>query len=444
MPPQRLINQKLKPPKAFFDWCYRQIPTFVWKNKQETICASSRKDCPIITKRLTKRSNLSKSTKYYSFGIILVTSKRIEIQTYAFWSTVKEGKQTIVTDFTNLECFKENQHFKAHQWAEGKCYQGLISNYGFMSGPYTNTSFYDNQWLERVKNVSELKYLNIDYLDRFLIANIYKYRKEIEFLQKINAHEIAKEVMYPKYTQAGGKYVKSVDMRTIKMKWLHTHKACLKNYQKSFSAFQLEQFFKTRHGKLIDGIEQFLDYRDFPKIPKKVGVIRFQRWLIRNKITFSYYLDYLELLKELAIPLETEMVLMPHELKTAHDDAVFKINTMKIEIEEKEYVSRKKQVKRLEREIDDYVVVVPNQLNELLIEGTQLQHCVSGNHYIERHKKGETTILFVRNKSERNKPFFTMEYRNKHIIQLRGKLNADPPKEVEQVTQKWLKSIRRI
>ena len=84
---------------------------------------------------------------------IPATSDKIEEMT----NDVKEGKQTIVTDFTNLECFKENQHFKAHQWVEGKCYQGLISNYGFMSGPYTNTSFYDNQWLERVKNVSELK-----------------------------------------------------------------------------------------------------------------------------------------------------------------------------------------------------------------------------------------------------------------------------------------------
>lgn len=444
MTPQQLINKKLKPPKVFFDWCYRQIPTFIWRNKQKTICASTRTDCPIITKRLTKRSNLSKPTKYYSFGIILVTKKRIEIQTYAFWSTIEIGKQTITTDFANLECFKENQHFKAHQWAESECYEGLVSNYGFMSGPYTNTVFYDNQWIERIKHISELKYLKIDSLDRALLANLYRYRKEIEFLQKINAREIVGEVMYPKYIRTGGKYVKSVDMRTIKMNWLHKYKALLKNYQKSFSTFRLEQFFKTRNSKLVEGIEHYLDYRDFPKIPKNVGVIRFQRWLIRNKTNFSYYLDYLELLKELAIPLETEMVLMPRDLRKAHDDAVLKINTMKLEIEEKDYEDRRRQVKCLEREIGDYVVLAPNQLNELVIEGTQLQHCVSGNHYIEKHKKGETTILFIRNKNEQDKPLYTMEYRNKHILQLRGKRNITPPKEVEQVADKWLKAISRI
>ncbi|MDK0511705.1 hypothetical protein OHN13_15470, partial [Enterococcus faecalis] len=81
----------LTPPKAFFNWCTAQIPTYEWQNKKETILASSRKNCPIIKKRLTKYSRLSFPTKFYSFGIILVRAKRIEIQTHSYWQTITDG-----------------------------------------------------------------------------------------------------------------------------------------------------------------------------------------------------------------------------------------------------------------------------------------------------------------------------------------------------------------
>lgn len=357
--PQQIIQQRLNPPKAFFTWCYRQIPTFVWQNKQETICASQRTDCLIITKRLTKRSNLSKPTKYFPFGIILVTKKRIEIQSYGFWSTVKEGKQTIVCELGNVERLMQDNHDKVHQWHKGECYEGLVSNYGFMSGPYTNTRFYPNHWRERIRTISELKYLTLPYLDYYDLENLYKYCHEIEFLQTIKAKKIAEEIMYPKYISTGGKYIKSVDMRTITMQWLRKNKKELKNYSQSFSTFQLEQLFKQRHSKLIEGIESFMTYRDVSKIPQTIGVIRFQRWLIKNKVTFNHYRDYLSLLQDLQVSLETERVLLPRDFWQAHDDAVEMLNTMKRELKEKEYEKRFKQVKKLEMEIGNYAIVAP-------------------------------------------------------------------------------------
>lgn len=50
------IGKLLTPPKDFFKWCERQIPTYEWSNKEQTIRASERTDCHIIKKRLTKKS----------------------------------------------------------------------------------------------------------------------------------------------------------------------------------------------------------------------------------------------------------------------------------------------------------------------------------------------------------------------------------------------------
>ena len=105
---QKIIDGRLKPPKKFFDWCYSQIPTIKWSNKSQTI-QSDRAGCRVIEKRLTKSSRLDFYDKFHSFAIILVTSKRIEIQSYGFWSRYTNGKQSIRMQLINFERLSDNQ-----------------------------------------------------------------------------------------------------------------------------------------------------------------------------------------------------------------------------------------------------------------------------------------------------------------------------------------------
>lgn len=162
-----------------------------------------------------------------------------------------------------------------------------MSNYGGMSGAYTGTHFYSNNWKERVEKISELRFLKFSTLSLYNIENCYKHKKEIEFLQKINAKVLAEDVMYPCYTYSKHSMRKSVDMRTINENWLRKNKQFFKNSNRSFLEFELEKRIKERKGKLVPGIEQYLDYRDINKIPKGVGIVRFQNWVIKNKVDFS-------------------------------------------------------------------------------------------------------------------------------------------------------------
>ena len=75
------------------------------------------------------------------------------------------------------------------------------------------------------------------------------------------------------------------------------------------------------------------------------------------------------------------------------------------------------------------MIVLPKNAEEIRREGRTLNHCV-GN-YVERVAKGETLILFVRKESDPETPYFTLEYRNNHVVQCRGKFNCAMPKEVE-------------
>ncbi|HCT6975648.1 TPA: PcfJ domain-containing protein, partial [Enterococcus faecalis] len=428
----REIQKPLTPPKAFFDWCTSQIPTYEWKNKKETILASSRKNCPTIKKRLTKRSKLSYPTKFYSFGVILVSKKRIEIQSHCYWQTIKDGKETLIYEHSNLERFSKDTHLKAH-CRNGYWYEGLLSNYGFMSSAYTNTVFYPNNWQEKLTTISELKYLQLPEIERQELAHIYKYRNEIEFLQKIGATTLANEIIFDDYRNIFGLYFHKADMRVITKKWLKANKHKLKANNPTFQELMLENTLKERNAPMIDGIEKYLHYSQIKQLPKEVNLTKFQKWFIRKGERFDYYMDYLHMLEELDTPLNDDTVLYPENLQVAHDNAVNTLNLLKSEIEEKEYEERKKQIKVFEAEIDDLLFLTPHSLQEIIQEGSILHHCVGSQRYLEQHKQGATTIVFIRKKEEPNLPYFTLEYRNQQVTQIQGKSNRqEVPEKIKQ------------
>ena len=431
----------LTPPKAFFNWCTAQIPTYEWQNKKETILASSRKNCPIIKKRLTKYSRLSFPTKFYSFGIILVRAKRIEIQTHSYWQTITDGIENLIYEPSNLERFSNDTHVKAH-YENGHWHEGLLANYGYMSSAYTNTVFYPNNWQENLMTNSELKYLKLPVISRQELAHIYKYRNEIEFLQKIGATTLANEILFNDERNVFGTWHKKVDMRIIKKNWLKANKQRLKTTNPTFHMLMLEKTLKERKVAKIEGIENYLHYSQIKQLPKEVNLTKFQHWFMRKGERFSYYMDYLHMLEELNTPF-TDDVLFPENLQLAHDNATNTLNLLERELEEQQYQERKKQLKALETEIDDLLFLAPHSLQEIVEEGQVLHHCVGSQHYLEQHTNGTTTIIFIRRKEEPSMPYFTLEYRNQQVTQIQGKRNRQEiPEKIKQAVRQWQENLQ--
>ena len=69
---------------------------------------------------------------------------------------------------------------------------------------------------------------------------------------------------------------------------------------------------------------------------------------------------------------------------------------------------------------------------ELKKEGEALHHCVGT--YMERVRKGETMIFFIRRKEEPEKPYYTLEWHGK-VVQCRGSHNCDMTPEVKAFVQ---------
>ena len=141
------------------------------------------------------------------------------------------------------------------------------------------------------------------------------------------------------------------------------------------------------------------------------------------------------------------------ELVRAHDTAVMLRNA---EIEERnrlwamEKAERDKLLEKKREKIDkeraglnydeeNFLIRLPANLSEIVTEGSALHHCVGG--YTDRHASGSTTIMFLRRKSEPDKPFYTIEVNNGNIVQIHGFGNrwlGNNPEAIPTVAR-WLK-----
>lgn len=75
-----------------------------------------------------------------------------------------------------------------------------------------------------------------------------------------------------------------------------------------------------------------------------------------------------------------------------------------------------------------YCVVMPGSSLDIGKEAIYQGNCLMD--YIDAHASGETTILFVRMSDDPKRPFVTIEVRSGVIIQVRGRFNALPSRDV--------------
>ncbi|OFI49555.1 hypothetical protein BG261_02960 [Floricoccus tropicus] len=427
----------LKPPKSFFDWCYYQIPTFIWANKNKKIVASDKKHIHTIKKRLTKNSRLSFFHKEKFFQIILCSSKRIEKQTYSICSFIEDGKQRLTNNLVSIQVLQSDECIFVSASNNGGYYFGKL-DFGIY---HPSITFYENGYEDKLIKKSELKYLQLKYISSDKLDHVYKYRDVIEYVEKIHARGLISDL-----------YGNRVDMRRMTMKKLKSNKSFLKNSDVSSNEFLLKYEITSRGIKYVPGIGNYMQVSDLNKLPKNIGLLKLQNYLLKQEKQFQYYKDYRDLLEELGIETTSKNVIWPKNLERSHDEAVNSLNAIKdierarsIEEKLKNEAELSKKIlenrSHFEMTIGNYIFVLPKTPYDLINEGRCLMHCVGGRGYIEGHFKGSTSIVFIREKNKLDTPFFTMEYKDK-VIQVRGMKNCDPSKELKKVVDKWVELVK--
>ena len=168
--------------------------------------------------------------------------------------------------------------------------------------------------------------------------------------------------------------------------------------------------------------------------------------------------DYLRMARQEGMDTADDIVRLPKDLKARHDQLVERINARRDEerrMKEKEKYAhldaqireRLPDVKRYFWEDDTYMIVPAGRCEELVEEGRALHHCVGANDfYMRAMAEGQSWILFLRKKSELDKPYYTIEIDmyTDEIKQYYSAYDRQPDKEViRKVLDKFRRSLRK-
>ena len=232
--------------------------------------------------------------------------------------------------------------------------------------------------------------------------------------------------------------------------------------------YEEESEFDGRRIKISQESLEYLDAKkvrleDCRMILQELGSVnRMANYLKKQKesprTVVQIWRDYLRMARQEGMDTADDIVRLPKDLKARHDQLVERINARRDEerrMKEKEKYAhldarireRLPDVKRYFWEDDTYMIVPAGRCEELVEEGRALHHCVGANDsYMTAMADGRSWILFLRRKSELDKPYYTIEIDmyTDEIKQYYSAYDRQPDKEViRKVLDKFRRSLRK-
>lgn len=287
----------------------------------------------------------------------------------------------------------------------------------------------------------------------------------IEQLVKAGLFGVVDEVM-------SGKTVTLDDSKTDLLGKLQINHAQLLRLRKNESVEYLKwlQYEKEKGIPIEDGlifwyIGQTLSPEDLSFISDRMSLVQIKNYLSRQVLesglkigtVLIIWRDYLRMAELLGRDTQDAIIYRARKLFQRHEEAIqcLKRKEFQERILEKETAFptihqicnsiREKYEYRSEKEI--YEILVPNGIEDILVEGEHLKHCIDVNDlYLQRIADRETYILFLRKKEAPIQPYFTLEVepngtvRQKSTHFNRQEKNMD---EINRFLKRWQRVIQK-
>lgn len=410
---------------------------------------------------ITKRTNYDNLTLEYRVEVFQVYLGLITIRKYSIIQRIIDLKESIEVEEIERTVIYQGEH---HQFFNSnKDYKwtwGWRTEYGWIPGkmnennrirrPKQTYTLLPNSFEEALKE-TEVKYTLIGkYLDeskeKYLYSidrciNIAAAYPWIEYVYKIGGTKLYKDIVHG-----------CADMRVVRKKTIKRLLPYIKKDNPSAKQLSVKLWSIRKKIELSDEFIGLISESvaasfclsrlkslyeicliNHSSIEKMYRYIEKQNRYIEGGI--HMYKDYLEMMIKINCVPDTDQLIYPKSLEKAHDEAVMKFNQIKQKANNEEYVLFKKDLQKLEYSNQNLAIVVPDKLEEIIMEGKKLNHCVGS--YIDRVVKKETIILFIRKLEDIETPFYTVEFKNTKVIQCRGLNNRNATEEVNDLLKEW-------
>lgn len=316
---------------------------------------------------------------------------------------------------------------------------------------HTNTLYINN--LENELKNTEWQYSAIkqyaEHVKKFDVEEYmttYNNVKALEYLVKLGFYNLIKGLAGRYY---GGKvYLKSLAQETLNLegttlkeifslnkdeiRMLQEIDPCIEHVEKLKQAKKYG--IKINKEQLEYATKSKVNFETLIMLSKYTTINKIFKYLLEKGNSYIEWRDYITNCIKLGYKLN-EFIMYPRNLKKEHDRVYKIIQDKKTEIRDKEVKEVYKRMKYLEFENKQFKIIVPKNSIEIQREGAELHHCVAT--YIERVCKKKSIILFIREKSDIEKPFYTMEIINNKVEQVRGKCNCEMTDEIEKFIEQF-------
>lgn len=193
-------------------------------------------------------------------------------------------------------------------------------------------------------------------------------------------------------------------------------------------------------------LELMCKFRSFKKCVayvKKQSLLCGCAYSYATNITINFFLtyhDYISMGKRLNYDFTSESIVFPQNVNIAHQEQIKFEKQQKLAEEKRKYKNFGKRLKKMQKKYTfsdgNFLIRPAENSDELFAEGNELHHCVYSC-YRDKYLKGDTDILFIRKCPEPDKPFYTLEYKNGHIVQCRTYYNEERTAEVAAFLADW-------
>lgn len=155
------------------------------------------------------------------------------------------------------------------------------------------------------------------------------------------------------------------------------------------------------------------------------------------------YADYIGECEKLGLDLSSKEVLFPRDIHEAHRRTSAQVKYKADEKKTAEFKAVTEKLEKLAYQSGELLIRPARLPKELTDEGKTLHHCVGG--YVDRVASGSTAIFFIRLVNYPDKPYYTLELKNKKVQQcytLRDKTCEEVGEPfVQSFVDEWMKKV---
>ena len=137
------------------------------------------------------------------------------------------------------------------------------------------------------------------------------------------------------------------------------------------------------------------------------------------KELLRYQKDYIRMCKQMEVPYER----FPKDVKKLHDAVSANYRVKQDQFKAQAFEKKCNEYKEVSVASERYLIRFPNDLADLIMEGSTMHHCVAS--YADRVIDGTSIIFFMRKVADPETPYITMEFdRTGKLVQARKRCNA--------------------